>query len=162
MSSLRVLVAGFITIDTIKLPVRTVTSVGGPPCYGGLICARFGLDVSALTKVGNDFPADQSVWLSRNGITLRPADTSQSQKTTRFRKDAAAGARTLTLLSRCEDLSRSQLPEARYDASIVSPIAGEVSPELVDAVAERSDFTFLDPQGILRRFGPSGEVYFGS
>jgi sugar/nucleoside kinase (ribokinase family) len=158
---LRALVAGFITIDTIKLPIRTVTSIGGPPCYGGLICARFGLEVSALTKVGNDFPADQTVWLARNGITLRPSDTSQSQKTTRFNIEVNAAGRTLTLVSRCEDLSRSQLPETHFNASLVSPVAGEVSTELLKAVADRSDFTFLDPQGFLRRFGPSGEVSFG-
>jgi sugar/nucleoside kinase (ribokinase family) len=158
---LKVLVAGFITIDTIKLPIRTVTSVGGPPCYAGLICARFGLDVSALTKVGTDFPSDQSVWLSRNGITLRPADTSQNHKTTRFEIEVSNSGRALTLLSRCEDLSRSQLPEARFNASLVSPVAGEVSPELLRAVADRSDFTFLDPQGFLRRFGPGGRISSG-
>lgn len=158
---MKLLVAGFITIDSIKLPIRTVTSIGGPPCYGGLICARFGLEVSALTKVGNDFPADQAVWLSRNGITIRPSDTSQTQKTTRFKIEANTNGRIITLLNRCEDLSPDQLPQTRFNASIVSPVAGEVSPELLKAVAERSDFTFLDPQGFLRRFGPSGEVSFG-
>ncbi|HYB45456.1 MAG TPA: PfkB family carbohydrate kinase [Nitrososphaerales archaeon] len=159
---MRALVVGFITIDTIKLPMRTVTSIGGPPCYAGLICARFGLDVSALTKVGGDFPADQTVWLSRNGITLRPTDTSPSQKTTRFEIEVNSSGRALKLLSRCEDLSTSQLPEARCDASIVSPVAGEVSTELLKAVADKSDFTFLDPQGFLRRFGPEGRISFGS
>lgn len=158
---MKTLVVGFITIDTIKLPMRTVTSIGGPPCYAGLICARFGLDVSALTKVGGDFPADQTVWLSRNGITLRPTDTSPSQKTTRFEIEVNSSGRDLKLLSRCEDLSKSQLPEARCNASIVSPVAGEVSTELLKAVADRSDFTFLDPQGFLRRFGPEGRISFG-
>jgi len=158
---LKALVAGFMTIDTIKLPTRTVTSIGGPPCYAGLICARFGLEVSALTRVGNDFPADQSVWLSRNGITLRPSDTSQNHKTTRFKIEATETGRSLTLVSRCEDLSKTQLPDTRFNASIVSPIAGEVSADLLKEIADRSDFTFLDPQGFLRRFGPSGEVTFG-
>ncbi len=158
---MRTLVAGFITIDNIKLPIRTVTSIGGPPCYSGLICARFGLEVSALTKVGTDFPADQTVWLSRNGITLRPSDTSQTRKTTRFKIEVTPRGRTITLLNKCEDLSPSQLPGTHFNASIISPVAGEVSPELLKAVADRSDFTFLDPQGFLRRFGPSGEVSFG-
>lgn len=155
---MRALFAGFITIDTIKLSIRTVTSIGGPPCYGGLICARFGFDVFALTKVGDDFPPDQAVWLSRNGITLRPADFSQTRKTTKFRIETSSSGRTLTLLSRCEDLSRDQLPETHFNAAVVSPVAGEVSPALLNSVAAKSDFTFLDPQGFLRRFGPSGEV----
>jgi sugar/nucleoside kinase (ribokinase family) len=158
---LRALVVGFTTIDTIKLQMRTVTSIGGPPCYAGLICARFGLDVSALTKVGNDFPADQTVWLSRNGITLRPTDLSPSQKTTRFEIEVTSSGRVLRLLSRCEDLSRNQVPETHFNACIVSPVAGEVSPELLTAVADRSDFTFLDPQGFLRRFDHDGHISFG-
>lgn len=153
--------AGFITIDTIKLPMRTVTSIGGPPCYAGLICARFGLDVSAVTKVGIDFPPDQTVWLARNGITLRPSDTSQSQKTTRFQIEVSDAGRSLTLLGRCEDLSRNQIPDTRFNACIVSPVAGEVSPELMKAMSERADFTFLDPQGFLRRFGPNGQITYG-
>jgi sugar/nucleoside kinase (ribokinase family) len=157
---LRTLVAGFITIDTIKLPIRTVTSVGGPTSYGGLVCARFGLDVFALTKVGSDFPADQAVWLARNGITLRPMDRSLTQKTTRFRIETNGPSRTLTLVSRCEDLSKGQLLDSHFNASLVSPVAGEISPALLAEIASRSDFTFLDPQGFLRRFDAKGEVSF--
>ena len=153
--------AGFITIDTIKLPMRTITSIGGPPCYAGLICSRFGLDVSVVTKVGSDFPADQTVWLARNGMTLRPSDASLKAKTTRFEIEVNSSGRKLKLLSRCEDLSRSQLMETHFNASIVSPVAGEVSSDLLSAVADRSDFTFLDPQGFLRRFDPEGHISFG-
>jgi sugar/nucleoside kinase (ribokinase family) len=155
---LRILVAGFVTIDTIQLPVRSIVSVGGPPCYGGLVCARFGMDVSALTKIGNDFPDDQAVWLARNGITLRATDRSATKKTTRFMIKVKGTERTISLLSRCEDISRSQLPNLQFNAALVSPIAGEVSPALLADVAARSDFTFLDPQGFVRTFGPSGEV----
>ncbi len=156
---MRVLVAGFITIDSIQLPIRQITSVGGPPCYAGLICSRFGLDVTVLTKVGNDFPDEQSVWLARNGIMLRPTDRSLTKPTTRFRISNSAGNRTLTLVSRCEDISASQIPpDTRFNASLVSPIAGEVSAALLTEVSARSDFTFLDPQGFVRSFDPKGAV----
>jgi sugar/nucleoside kinase (ribokinase family) len=155
---LKVLVAGFITIDTIQLPVRSIVSVGGPPSYAGLVCARFGMDVTALTKIGNDFPDDQVVWLARNGITLRPGDRSLTRKTTRFAIQSKGGERALVLVSRCEDISRLQLPDSQYNASLVSPIAGEVSPSLLGEIARRSDFTFLDPQGFVRTFGDKGEV----
>ncbi|MDV3243855.1 MAG: PfkB family carbohydrate kinase [Nitrososphaerales archaeon] len=157
---MRTLVAGFITIDTIKLPIRTITSVGGPPSYAGLVCARFGLDVFPLTRVGNDFPEEQAVYLARNGISLRQMDRSQTEKTTRFRIEAESAGRTLTLLSRCDDVSKSQLPDSQFNASLVSPVAGEVSPTLLADIARRSDFTFLDPQGYLRSFDSKGEVSF--
>jgi len=157
---LRVLVAGFITIDTIQLPIRTVTSVGGPPCYAGLVCSRFGLEVFPLTKVGNDFPEDQAVWLKRNGLVIRSADRSPTEKTTRFRIETDGVARTITLLSRCEDISSDQVPDQQFSASLISPVAGEISEALVSEVSRRSDFTFMDPQGFLRRFNSKGEVSF--
>ena len=156
---MRVVVAGFVTIDTIQLPVRQITSVGGPPCYAGLICSRFGLDVTLLTKVGNDFPDEQAVWLARNGLVLRAADRSVSKPTTRFRIVNAQGNRSLALVSRCEDISVSQIPPGvRFDASLISPIAGEISSSLLTEVSSRSDFTFLDPQGFVRSFSPDGTV----
>jgi len=154
---LKALVAGFLTIDTILLPIRTITSIGGPPSYAGLICSRFGLEVFALTRIGLDFPDDQLVWLARNGINLRAIDKS-SKKTTRFRIEGDGAARNLFLLSRCEDLSLDQLPDTKFDASLISPIAQEISPELLKAIVDRSDFTFLDPQGFVRTFDSRGQV----
>ena len=156
---MRVLVAGFITIDTIQLPVRQITSVGGPPCYAGLICSRFGHTVTPLTKVGNDFPDEQAVWLARNGVVLRASDRSLTRPTTRFNISNAAGGRALALGARCEDVSANQIPpDTRFNAALVSPIAGEVSPSLLTEISSRSDFTFLDPQGFVRSFGKEGAV----
>lgn len=158
---MRVIVAGFITIDTIQLPVRQVTSVGGPPCYAGLICSRFGLDVTALTKVGNDFPDEQAIWLARNGIMLKASDRSLMKPTTKFRIANTASDRMLRLVARCEDISVSQIPPSvKFDASLVSPIAGEISSSLLTEISARSDFTFLDPQGFVRTFGLDGMVSY--
>lgn len=151
--------AGFVTIDTIQLPMRSITSVGGPPAYAGLICSRFGYDVSPLTKVGSDFPDEQAVWLARNGVVLRASDRSMNKATTRFTIAQSSGERTLKLTSRCEDLSPGQIPPAtRFSASLVSPLAGEVSSDLLTEISARSDFTFLDPQGFVRTFDSVGRV----
>jgi len=151
-------VAGFITIDTIQLQMRSVTSIGGPPSYAGLICSRFGMDVRIMTKVGHDFPDDQSVWLARNGIVLADVHRSLKKATTRFKIDNRGSSRELTLLNRCEEILQDQLPQARVDASLVSPIAGEVSSSLLAEVSALSDFTFLDPQGFVRTFDGTGKV----
>jgi sugar/nucleoside kinase (ribokinase family) len=156
---LRILVAGFITIDSIALPVRQITSVGGPVSYAGLVCSRFGHSVTPLTKVGNDFPDEQTVWLARNGIVLKASDRSPTEPTTRFRIANSAGERTLFLMSRCEDLTASQIPpDTRFNAAIVSPLAGEVSSSLLTEISSRADFTFLDPQGFVRSFDKEGKV----
>jgi sugar/nucleoside kinase (ribokinase family) len=155
---LKILVAGFITIDTIQLPIRSITTIGGPPCYAGLLCSRFGMDVSVMTKVGPDFPDEQAVWLARNGIVLGEAHRSLTKGTTRFRIETRAPSRVLTLLNRCEDISKEQLPDVRVNASLVSPIAGEISPSLLAEISARSDFTFLDPQGFVRAFDSRGGV----
>ncbi|MDG7012671.1 MAG: hypothetical protein JRN11_04965 [Nitrososphaerota archaeon] len=158
---MKVLVAGFVTIDTIQLPTRQVMSVGGPPSYAGLLCARFGHEVTLLTRVGADFPDDQAVWLMRNGVVLRAADRSLTKPTTRFSISNSAEARTLRLTSRCDDVSTAQLPpDTRFNAALVSPVAGEVSLPLLDEIAARSEFVFLDPQGFIRSFGADGTVTF--
>jgi len=155
---MRVLVAGFVTIDTIQLSMRSITSIGGPPCYAGLVCARSGMDVTLMTKVGPDFPDEQAVWLARNGIMLKQTHRSQTKPTTRFKLESKGETRTLTLVSRCEDIPEEQLPDVRVNASIVSPIAGEVSSALLAGISARSDFTFLDPQGFVRTFDSSGRA----
>ena len=158
---MKVLVAGFTTIDSIQLPMRQITSVGGPPSYAGLICARFGYYVTPLTKVRNDFPDEQAVWLARNGVVLRASDRSLTRPTTRFSISNAAGNRTLSLAARCEDPVAAQMPpDTRFNASLVSPLAGEVSPELLTEISARSDFTFLDPQGFVRSFDKEGRMSF--
>jgi len=161
LESLRILVAGFVTIDTIQLPARSIISIGGPPSYAGLTCARFGMSVTALTKIGTDFPDDQAVWLARNGIPLSAADRSTTKRTTRFAIKVTGTDRTISLTSRCEDISPNQLQDSQFNASLVSPIAGEISSSLLTSIARRSDFTFLDPQGFVRRFNAAGEVSVG-
>ena len=158
---MNILVAGFITIDSIQLPMRLITSVGGPPSYAGLLCARFGHSVTPLTKVGSDFPDEQSVWLARNGMVLRGSDRSTTKPTTRFTIANGGGERSLHLASRCEDLSATQIvSERRYNAALVSPVAGEVSQSLLAEISSRSDFTFLDPQGFVRTFDAGGKVSY--
>ncbi len=159
---MNVLVAGFITIDRIDLAQRQITSIGGPPCYAGLLCARFGFDVMPLTKVGPDFPDEQIVWLARNGLQLRAMDRSSAKKTTRFKLVIKGSERVLYLVERCEDLTVEQVPDKQFNASLISPLAHEISIQVFEEVRKRSDFCFLDPQGFVRMFDASGRVVVDS
>ncbi|MDG6926101.1 MAG: hypothetical protein JRN09_06065 [Nitrososphaerota archaeon] len=156
---MNVLVAGFMTIDRIELPVRTISSVGGPPSYAGLLCSRFGFDVTALTRIGTDFPDEQLVWLARNGLALRAVDRSKTKKTTRFKLVVKDSERSLYLQERCEDISLDQVPDDHFNAALISPLAQEIPNPVFEEVRRRSDFCFLDPQGYVRSFDESGKVY---
>jgi len=156
---MNVLVAGFMTIDKIELPMRTISSVGGPPSYAGLLCSRFGLEVTALTRIGTDFPDEQVVWLSRNGLQLRAMDRSKTKKTTCFKLIMQGDERAMYLLERCEDLSLDQVPDTHFNAALVSPLAHEIPQPVFDEIRKRSDFCFLDPQGYVRSFEPDGRQY---
>jgi sugar/nucleoside kinase (ribokinase family) len=116
------------------------------------------MDVTLMTKVGPDFPDEQAVWLARNGIMLKQTHRSLTKPTTRFKLESKGEERTLTLVSRCEDIPEDQLPDVRVNASMVSPIAGEISSGLLSGISARSDFTFLDPQGFVRTFDGTGRV----
>jgi sugar/nucleoside kinase (ribokinase family) len=116
------------------------------------------MDVSVMTKVGPDFPDEQAVWMARNGIVLKEFHRSRIRRTTRFRIDNRGSSRRLTLLNRCEDIPNEQLPDVRVNASLISPIAGEISSSLLTEISARSDFTFLDPQGFVRTFDVNGNV----
>ncbi|MDA4135970.1 MAG: PfkB family carbohydrate kinase [Thaumarchaeota archaeon] len=156
---MNVLVAGFMTIDRIELPIRTISSVGGPPSYAGLLCSRFGFDVTALTRIGTDFPDEQLVWLARNGLQLKAIDRSKTKKTTRFKLVVKDNDRALYLLERCEDIGLEQVPDAHFNAALISPLANEIPDPVFEEVRRRSDFCFLDPQGYVRSFDASGKVY---
>src|SRR6202045_1594020 len=107
---MNVLVAGFITIDRIELAMRHVDSIGGPPSYAGILCSRFGFDVTPLTKVGPDFPDEKVVCRARNGLQLRAIGRSSTKKTTRFKLVIKGEERSLYLVERCEALSVEQAP----------------------------------------------------
>jgi sugar/nucleoside kinase (ribokinase family) len=158
---LKVLVCGFITIDVIELKSvnRIIKSIGGPPCYAGLICARHGNEVSVVTKVGSDFPDEQTIWLSRNGIVLSSKHMSREKQTTRFSIKVYNDKRELTLLSRCSDPTEDQIERNDFDASIVSPVAGEIGEKILSRISKISGFVFLDPQGFVRSFDRSGRVF---
>lgn len=115
--------------------------------------------MTALTRIGVDFPDEQLVWLARNGLALRAIDRSKTHKTTRFKLVVKGGDRSLYLQERCEDIGVDQVPDGRFDAALVSPLAQEIPQAVFDDVRRRSDFCFLDPQGYVRAFDESGKVY---
>ena len=136
---------GHVTFDETPSGVRP----GGSAYYVALTARRLGLEVGLLTSIAPDFPSD----VFPAGITVA---TVSSPRTTRYRVGEAGGSRTLTLLSRAEDIEIQHLP-ARWKSAplaVLCPVVGEVDPALVSAFDDAS--LAVLPQGWMRIRGKGG------
>ncbi len=150
-------VIGHFTIDQIIVrDIRPKTMLGGSSTYVSLAAKRMGAKVAVVSKVGNDFPDEYLVWLSRNGINLA-ALSRVDKPTTRFILKYENEARTLQLKSRCAPILPSDIPSSLKSKCIhIGSVAGEISDDTVHAVAEKASLISLDPQGFIRRFDREG------
>jgi sugar/nucleoside kinase (ribokinase family) len=156
-------VVGHFAIDSIRLPSRSAPFVvlGGSVTYVSFVTKRLDATVSIISKVGGDFPEAYLWWLGEEGIDLSGVTKLANEQTTRFElkysKDLSN--RTLKLTSKASAINVSDLPlSLRAKAVHVAPIAGEISYEVVERLKGCAEVLSLDPQGLLRRFGKTGNV----
>jgi sugar/nucleoside kinase (ribokinase family) len=156
-------VVGHFAIDTIRLPSRSAPFVvlGGSVTYVSFVTKRLDATVSIISKVGGDFPQAYMWWLGEEGIDLSGVTKLANEQTTRFelRYSKDLSNRTLKLTSKASAISVSDLPRSlRASAIHVAPIAGEISYKVVEHLKGCAEVLSLDPQGLLRRFGKTGNV----
>ncbi|HUT17375.1 MAG TPA: PfkB family carbohydrate kinase [Acidobacteriota bacterium] len=158
-----VAVVGHFAIDSIRLPSRSAPFVvlGGSVTYVSFVTKRLDATVSIISKVGGDFPEAYMWWLGEEGIDLSGVTKLANEQTTRFElgysKDLSN--RTLKLKSKASAINVSDLPcSLRAKAVHVAPIAGEISYKVVEHLKGCAEVLSLDPQGLLRRFGKTGNV----
>lgn len=149
-------------LDTLETTEGTsVQSIGGPPVYAGLVCRRFGFDVTLATKVGADLPAQARAQLEKERIPLSPKQIVDAP-TTRF-AIASDGIheRRMTLRSKCLPLTLADIVEVDVDCWLVSPVFDEAPAEVLSAIKSdggKKQFVMLDPQGYMRLAGANGEI----
>jgi len=158
-----VAVVGHFAIDTIRLPSRSAQFVvlGGSVTYVSFVTKRLDATVSIISKVGGDFPQAYMWWLGEEGIDLLGVTKLANEQTTRFelRYSKDLSNRTLKMTSKASAINVSDLPlSLRAKAVHVAPIAGEISYEVVERLKGCAEVLSLDPQGLLRRFGKTGNV----
>ncbi len=130
------------SIDHIINKEMEKITVGGPTFYAGLTLNRFNIDTRLITKVGYDFPfSSGELRIDKECIVEAP--------TTRFMLIINEYSRRLFLLAKCDDISIDDIVD--MDGYIVSPIINEISNDTLNYIAKNSSFTFLDPQGFVRR-----------
>ncbi len=158
-------VIGHLTLDAISSRGdRLHRSMGGSPFYGGLTACKLGARVAVVSRVASG--EHQLMFTSvfrRVGVS---AFLLGGKNTTYFEIEYGEGGRKLRLASRAEDLSFIDVPVEALDSSTVllSPVAGELSLEFVEAVSrycKRHGFLVAgDLQGFTRAFFEDGTVYF--
>lgn len=130
------------SIDHIINKEMEKITVGGPTFYAGLTLKRFGIDTKLITKVGDDFSfSSDELSIDKECIVDTP--------TTRFMLIINEYSRKLFLLAKCDDININDIVD--MDGYIVSPIINEVSSDTLNYIVKNSSFTFLDPQGFVRR-----------
>ncbi|MCX8170962.1 MAG: PfkB family carbohydrate kinase [Candidatus Bathyarchaeota archaeon] len=157
-----IVTVGHFAIDLIIPPgeAKPKRRLGGPPTYVSLSASRLGSSVSVVSKVGGDFPARYVEWLKKRGVDLSGLKICEGYRTTSFLlKYYLNGSRDMFLRGRAPPISVEDLPQSLEAKSIhISPIAGEVSSDLIMAVSSITPTISLDPQGLLRHFDSDGRV----
>lgn len=158
-----IVTVGHLAIDSILLPERQTPFVvlGGAAAYVSLAAKRLDTRVSVISKVGGDFPEAYLWWLQQESIDLSGLVKDKTALTTRFelKYSDLQTERTLLLKSKAPPLTVDDLPiSLRADAIHLAPLAGEISYDVAERLKSHADVLSLDPQGLVRSFGETGNV----
>ena len=146
--------------DKIILENQQVTySLGGPPCYCGLIAKQFGSKVRLITKFGIDFTKEDLHFFKNYGFEINNSSLSKSP-TTKFTLKIYNSNRELYLLDKCDSILVSDLEQITTDCWIISPVLDEVPYSVLEYLIEHNDndFLMLDPQGYTRMLGTNNKI----
>ncbi|MCS7104806.1 MAG: PfkB family carbohydrate kinase [Thermofilaceae archaeon] len=158
--SQEVIFFGHIVLDTIVKGDKRWQSLGGTVVYGALTSLRFEAKPVVVSKVGEDFPDEYLIFLSRNGIDLSFVRMVRGTKTTRFKLTYKNAERELTLQAKSEDITLFdvELVDLGGKVAIVGPVIAEVTLDALDSIRSRAALTALDLQGYLRSAKPREPV----
>ncbi|HEX7141847.1 MAG TPA: hypothetical protein VF222_05155, partial [Nitrososphaeraceae archaeon] len=146
--------------DKIILKNNQITySLGGPPCYCGLIAKQFGANVRLVTKFGEDFNKNELLFFKNSNFEVNNNSLSQSP-TTKFILKVNGSNRELYLLDKCDPILISDLEQINTDCWIISPVLDEVPYTVLEYLINNynNDFLMLDPQGYTRAIDTNSKV----
>jgi len=153
---------GNFTIDivTSNRIVNPSPTLGGPPAYVSVSARQLGLRVSVISKVGKDFSKGYVSWLKANDIDLSGLKLVKNALTTSFTSQYRNGKRKLQLRSQAPPILLEDIPTSLTSKAIhVSPVANEISQELVHKLKTLTSILSLDPQGFVRKFDKKGNMH---
>ncbi|MEM4201657.1 MAG: PfkB family carbohydrate kinase [Candidatus Hadarchaeum sp.] len=156
-----VVVIGHVALDINVFPWGVVeNALGGAPTYSGLQFAALKQEVGIVSKVGIDFTEKFPPIYSRLGLDTEGIYVAGEHTTTFENTYDEQGNRTQVCKHVAPRITPDDIPSRYLDARAfyVSPIANEITPELLKFVKRKSNLVMLDPQGILRVIGADGRV----
>ncbi|MFQ6011098.1 MAG: PfkB family carbohydrate kinase [Nitrososphaerales archaeon] len=147
---MRICILGHLTIDSIRTSSgeSETTSLGGPPCYAGIMARVLRNDVDLVTKFGMDLPDEYTQWMLRNELEFGEGSMSRKKPTTRFIIENTPVQ--IQVLSLCEGISSQQVDSVSGDILLVSPVLSEIGLRLLSKATRKFSRCYLDPQGFLR------------
>ena len=143
-----ILIAGHYCHDTIVGKAGRHEVLGGSAAYSSAVLGALGVSCSVVAKVGADF---------RYRRQVAGAPIVEGPRTTSFVDDYSAGERSETLEAVCAPIRPEEI-ELPADVAIACPIAGELPPATLLKLRSVSRLLVADAQGLIRAFGPRGEV----
>jgi sugar/nucleoside kinase (ribokinase family) len=150
-----------LAVDSISGNDGIITSsLGGPPCYGGLMAVELGLRPNLITRFGNDLKEEDKVTLESRGLSLKSSCISDLA-TTKFRIECLGQHRRLFLQSKCDKIRLEDVINTRTDGWLVSPVFDEVPQLVLDYIRSNPghrNFVLLDPQGYTRAVDHKGMI----
>jgi len=158
------MVVGHFAIDTIYRDGKLLGRFpGGPPTYVSLAAVKLGAKVSVLSKVGWDFGKNYTELLARNNVDLSLLKRERKAETTKFELRYSGWKRQLKLKAAAPAIRLEDVPKnLKVKAVHVAPIANEIKENAVERLRKNSEILSLDPQGFVRKFDGSGNVYLKS
>jgi len=154
-------VVGHVAVDNNKFPWGTIENVlGGAPTYAGLAAVALRKSTGVVSKVGRDFLENFPPIFSKLGLDTEGMLVVGEHTTTFENVYDERGHRTQFCRHITPPIVPDDFPTAYLDAGgfYASPIAGEVSPELLAHLKSQGGVVMLDPQGVLREIEKDGKV----
>jgi len=145
-----ILVVGNCCHDTlIHKDGREHRVLGGSASYISAVLHALGARFHTVAKVGADFRY-------RDRISFSPAV--EGERTCSFIDDYRSGDRRETLEAEGPRIRPADL-EGKYRIAIACGVAGEVLPDTLRALRSHAELVLADAQGLVRSFGPDGDVH---
>jgi sugar/nucleoside kinase (ribokinase family) len=157
-----IVTVGNFTIDLVisNTIVNPSPTLGGSPTYVSLSARRLGSKVSVISKVGKDFSKEHVSWLRANDIDLSGLKLAKEAATTSFTLRYRNGKRNLQLRNQALPISLEDIPTSLSSRAIhISPVANEISKEVVHKLRTLTRILSLDPQGFVREFDTEGNMH---
>jgi sugar/nucleoside kinase (ribokinase family) len=142
---------GHYTKDTIVYPHETKTVDGGAYFFGASVTARMGLKTAVVTRLAReDWRAVEK--MERAGVTMLARETPNSTVLNLIYPTSNLDERTIELSQWAGPFNVDDVAgvQARAYAVVASSVRGEVTLDVVKALAGRGKMIALDVQGFIR------------